>query len=76
MIETFTNTSIATIMAISIVGIAIVAVQNARLVRVNWVNLQSIELPWGIALALALALGWLLGALLPALGRAKKSRSN
>jgi hypothetical protein len=45
-------------------------------VRVNWVNLQSIELPWGIALALALALGWLLGALLPALGRAKKSRSN
>jgi uncharacterized integral membrane protein len=59
----------AVIPAVWVIAIAIIAVQNATPVSVRLLNLQSIEIPFGVLLAFCAA-GGMLGAalLLVALG--------
>jgi uncharacterized integral membrane protein len=63
-----TNLVISTIAAIWIALIALISVQNASLVSINFAIWKSIDLPWGLVLAGAVALGFILGACLPLLG--------
>ena len=63
-----TNLIVSTIAAIWIAVIALISVQNASLVSVNFAIWKSIDLPWGLVLAGAVALGFLVGACLPVLG--------
>jgi uncharacterized integral membrane protein len=63
-----TNLIISTIAAIWIGVIALISVQNASLVSINFAIWKSIDLPWGLVLAGAVALGFLVGACLPVLG--------
>ena len=62
-----TNLIISTIAAIWIALIALVSVQNASLVSINFAIWKSIDLPWGLVLAGAVALGFLIGGLIPLL---------
>lgn len=68
-----TNLLIATIVAIAIVVIALLSVQNATLVSVKFLTLHSIDLPWGLVLAIFIGVGLLLAGCLPLLG-AERSR--
>ena len=63
-----TNLIISTIAAIWIALIALISVQNASLVSINFAIWKSIDLPWGLVLAGAVALGFILGGLVPLLG--------
>ncbi len=62
------NVVISTIVATWIVLIALISVQNASLVSINFAIWKSIDLPWGLVLAGAVALGFLIGGLIPLLG--------
>jgi uncharacterized integral membrane protein len=62
------NLVVSAIAAVWIVLIALVSVQNASLVSINFAIWKSIDLPWGLVLAGAVALGFLVGACLPVLG--------
>jgi uncharacterized integral membrane protein len=62
------NLTISVIAAIWIAVIALISVQNASLVSIQFVQWKSIDLPWGLVLAVAVALGFLIGACLPLLG--------
>jgi uncharacterized integral membrane protein len=62
------NLIISAISAAWIVLIALLSVQNASLVSIQFVQWKSIDLPWGLVLAGAVALGFLIGACLPLLG--------
>ena len=53
----------ALIPALWVVVIAIIAVQNATPVSFRWLNLQSIELPFGVLLAFCVAWGMVVAAL-------------
>jgi uncharacterized integral membrane protein len=63
-----TNLIVSAIAAIWIAVIALISVQNASLVSINFAIWKSIDLPWGLILAGAVALGFLLGGLIPLLG--------
>jgi uncharacterized integral membrane protein len=63
-----TNLIISAIAATWIVLIALISVQNASLVSINFAIWKSIDLPWGLVLAGAVALGFIIGGLLPLLG--------
>ncbi|PSR16635.1 hypothetical protein C8255_16765 [filamentous cyanobacterium CCP3] len=54
---------LALVPAIWVVAIAIIAVQNATPVSFRLLNLQSIEIPFGVLLAFCAAAGMLLAAL-------------
>jgi uncharacterized integral membrane protein len=54
----------AVIPAVWVIAIAIIAVQNATPVSVRLLNLQSIEIPFGVLLAFCAAGGMLGSALL------------
>jgi uncharacterized integral membrane protein len=56
--------ALAVIPAVWVVAIAIIAVQNATPVSVRLLNLQSIEIPFGVLLAFCAAGGMLGTALL------------
>ncbi|MCY7367546.1 MAG: LapA family protein [Chamaesiphon sp.] len=62
-----TNLVISTITAIWIILIALISVQNASLVSINFVVWKLIDLPWGLVLAGAVAIGFLIGGCLPLL---------
>ena len=62
------NLTISVIAAIWIAVIALISVQNASLVSINFAIWKSIDLPWGLVLAGAVALGFILGGLVPLLG--------
>jgi uncharacterized integral membrane protein len=64
-----TNLIISTIAATWIVLVALISVQNASLVSINFAIWKSIDLPWGLVLAGAVALGFIIGGCLPLLGR-------
>jgi uncharacterized integral membrane protein len=66
--STMTNLIVSTIAAIWIAVIALISVQNASLVSINFAIWKSIDLPWGLVLAGAVALGFLIGGLIPLLG--------
>ncbi|NJL49738.1 MAG: DUF1049 domain-containing protein [Leptolyngbyaceae cyanobacterium SM2_5_2] len=53
----------AIIPALWVVAIAIIAVQNATSVSFRFLNLQSIELPFGVLLAFCVAWGMVVAAL-------------
>jgi lipopolysaccharide assembly protein A len=62
-----TKLLISTIAAVWIALIALISVQNATIVNLKFVFWQSIDLPWGLVLAIAVALGFILGGCLPLL---------
>ncbi len=62
------NLTVSVIAATWIAVIALISVQNASLVSVNFAIWKSIDLPWGLVLAGAVALGFILGACLPLFG--------
>jgi lipopolysaccharide assembly protein A len=64
-----TNLLISSIAAIWIALIALISVQNASLVSLKFIFWRSIDLPWGLVLAVAVALGFILGGCLPLLGK-------
>ncbi|MBE9160466.1 DUF1049 domain-containing protein [Nodosilinea sp. LEGE 06152] len=53
----------ALVPAVWVIAIAIIAVQNATPVSFRLLNLQSIEMPFGVLLAFCAAAGMLLAAL-------------
>ena len=55
------NLIISTIVAMWIVSIALLSVQNATIVSLKFLVWNSIELPWGAILAGAVGVGLLLG---------------
>ena len=63
-----TNLIISTIAAVWIAVIALISVQNASLVSINFAIWKSIDLPWGLVLAGAVALGFIIGSLIPLFG--------
>ncbi len=63
-----TKLLISTIAAAWIGFIALISVQNASIVNLKFVFWNSIDLPWGLVLAMAVALGFILGGFLPLLG--------
>ncbi|WOD38368.1 lipopolysaccharide assembly protein LapA domain-containing protein [Nodosilinea sp. E11] len=56
--------ALALVPAVWVIAIAIIAVQNATPVSIRLLNLQSIELPFGVLLAFCVAGGMLAAALL------------
>jgi uncharacterized integral membrane protein len=63
-----TKLIISIIVAVWVVTIALVSVQNASLVNLRFVFWKSIDLPWGLVLAGAVAIGFIFGGCLPLLG--------
>jgi uncharacterized integral membrane protein len=63
------NLTISAIAAAWIILIALLSVQNASLVSINFVLWKSIDLPWGLVFAGAVALGFLIGACIPLIGK-------
>jgi uncharacterized integral membrane protein len=59
------NLVVSVIAAVWIALIALLSVQNASLVTVQFIFWKSIELPWGIILAAAVAIGFLIGGCVP-----------
>jgi uncharacterized integral membrane protein len=55
------------IVAILVSAIALLSVQNATLVSLRLFGLRSINLPFGVILALSVSVGMLLGAIAPIL---------
>jgi uncharacterized integral membrane protein len=72
--KSLTNLGIATIISVGIIGVAILSIQNAKLVKINWLNFQSIDLSWGLVMTITIAVGWLFGTILPIAWR-RSSRS-
>jgi lipopolysaccharide assembly protein A len=62
-----TNLIISTLAAAGVVAMALISVQNASLVSLQFVFWKSIDLPWGLVLAGAVALGFIIGGCLPLL---------
>jgi uncharacterized integral membrane protein len=56
-----TNFIISALVAMWIVSIALLSVQNATIVSLKFLVWQSIELPWGLILAGAVGIGFMLG---------------
>jgi uncharacterized integral membrane protein len=56
--------AISFVLAILVSAIAIISVQNATLVSLNFTLFQSIQMPVGIVLALSLSTGLIGGAIL------------
>jgi uncharacterized integral membrane protein len=61
---TMIRLAFAVITAVWVVVIAIIAIQNATPVSIRLLNLQSIEIPFGVLLAFFVAGGMLAAALL------------
>ena len=62
-----TKLLISTIAAAWIAFIALLSVQNASIVNLKFVFWNSIDLPWGLVLAVAVALGFMIGGCIPLL---------
>jgi uncharacterized integral membrane protein len=62
------NLLISLVLAIAIALLALLSVQNATLVSVQFLNLHSIDLPWGLVLAIFVGIGLILAGCLPLLG--------
>lgn len=56
---------IGLIMAVLVVAIAILSVQNATPVQLTFFGLQSIQMPVGVVLAASVAIGAMIGAIAP-----------
>ncbi|WP_310487866.1 LapA family protein [Chamaesiphon sp. VAR_69_metabat_338] len=63
-----TKLIISIIVAVWVVAIALVSVQNASLVNLRFVFWNSIDLPWGLVLAGGAAIGFFMGGCIPLLG--------
>jgi lipopolysaccharide assembly protein A len=70
------NLIISTIAALWIVAIALLSVQNASLVSLNFLGWRSIDLPWGLVLAAGLGVGFAIGGCLPLLGNNNSKQDN
>jgi uncharacterized integral membrane protein len=69
-----TNLIISAIVAGWIVFIALLSVQNASLVSLQFIFWRSIDLPWGLVFAGAVAFGFIVGGCVPlVLGRKSTS---
>ncbi|MBW4644212.1 MAG: DUF1049 domain-containing protein [Goleter apudmare HA4340-LM2] len=55
--KTIANLLISVVIAIWIIAIAIISVQNARLISLKFFTLQSIQIPFGLVLAFSAGLG-------------------
>ena len=65
------------IVAVWVVAIAILSVQNATLVSLRFLNFQSIQLPMGLVLAFSAGVGLIAVALiLPLWGAPSRSNNN
>ncbi len=62
-----TNLIISAIVAVWVVTIALLSVQNASLVNLKFLFWQSIDLPWGLVLAVVVGIGLIIGGCLPLL---------
>ncbi|HIK11177.1 MAG TPA: LapA family protein [Oscillatoriaceae cyanobacterium M33_DOE_052] len=68
------NILISTIISAWVVGIAILSVQNATLVSLRFLGMQSADLPAGIVLSVSVAVGLIGGAFLASMTRARLKR--
>lgn len=53
------------IVAVLVMAIAILSVQNATPVQLTFLGLQSIQMPVGVVLAASVAIGAIIGAIAP-----------
>ena len=63
--KALTNLLTSVIVATWIAAIAILSVQNATLVSLKFLSLESIQLPVGIILAFSVGIGVIAGAIIP-----------
>ncbi|GAB1540675.1 hypothetical protein NUACC21_33440 [Scytonema sp. NUACC21] len=75
--KTFANLLIAIVVAVWVIGIAILSVQNAELVSLRFFTFRSIQIPVGVVLAFCAAIGMVGTALLqPLWGLAGSGQRN
>ncbi|MTJ10338.1 DUF1049 domain-containing protein [Anabaena sp. UHCC 0204] len=69
------NFLISIIIAIWVVAIALISVQNATPISLRFLGFQSIQIPFGLMLAFSVAVGLLSAAVLQPLWRLGESQS-
>lgn len=74
--KTFANFLISLVVAIWIVAIAIISVQNATLVSLQFLTFQSIRIPVGLVLAFNAGIGLVVMAVLQTLWSVTGSKRN
>jgi uncharacterized integral membrane protein len=75
--KTIANLLTSLLIAFWVIGIAIVAVQNAEPVSLKFLSYQSIQIPFGLVLAFSAGIGVISMALLqPLWGLSGSARSN
>ncbi|MBD2435459.1 LapA family protein [Nostoc sp. FACHB-110] len=75
--KTIANLLISVVVAVWIVAIAIISVQNATPVSLKFLSFQSIQIPVGLVLAFSAALGVIgIAVLQPLWGLADSERDN
>lgn len=62
-----TQLIVAVVMALWVVAIAILSVQNATPISLQFLGLRSIEIPFGVVMAFFFAIGMALAAAVPIL---------
>jgi hypothetical protein len=55
--KTISNLLISVVVAVWVIAIAIISVQNATLISLKFLTLQSIQIPFGLVLAFSAGLG-------------------
>lgn len=55
--KTIANLLISVVVAVWVIAIAIISVQNATLISLKFLTLQSIQIPFGLVLAFSAGLG-------------------
>ncbi|MTJ52965.1 DUF1049 domain-containing protein [Anabaena sp. UHCC 0253] len=73
--KNFVNFLISIIIAIWMVAIALISVQNATPISLRFLGFQSIQIPFGLMLAFSVAVGLLSAAVLQPLWRLGESQS-
>ncbi|MEQ8962938.1 MAG: LapA family protein [Coleofasciculus sp. C2-GNP5-27] len=63
--KALTNLVTSVIVAAWIAAIAILSVQNATLVSLRFLNVESIKLPVGVVLAFSVGIGVIAGSIIP-----------
>jgi uncharacterized integral membrane protein len=77
LMRTFVNLLISLVLAVWIMAIAIISVQNATPVALSFIKWRSIQIPMGLVIAFSVAMGILVVAVLQpiwALGEQDKGR--
>ena len=68
------NLAIALIVATGMIGIALISVQNATLVSMQWFGSRTVQMPFGFLLATGFGAGVVVAGLFPLLPSGRSSQ--